>query len=673
MKLIKSYFNKAIIINEMKRFYWVPLLYFFLLFISSPLQILIEIKAYYPNLEENIKSSTRFNNNLLGFSNPLIMLMTLIIPIVVALLIYRYLQSRSNSDMIHSLPIKRETLYISHAFVGALFLLVPIILTGFIITIINIVYGLDFIFTLEYLWIQIANVVIMQLVLYSITIFVGTVTGMTIPQGIITYIVLLLPIGMYQLLSYNIMLYVYGFNYEISPNYIYILSPLVKVLEISWDSLNIIEFIGYFLFVIVVLAIGIICYKKRKLENNLQVIVFKPLNYLFKYGVTFSLMLLSGMYFYRVTSGDMKWVWFGYLIFGFIGYALAEAIIKKTSRIFSIENFKGFLIYSIIIVILIVGLHIDIIGFENRIPDLENIESINMQNQYRYSTNILLEDEENIYNMRELHKSIIDNKDEIKKINLLSENPYESYKDFKFIYNLENGKTFTRVYSRVPCTFYQEHYSKVIESSEYKYNMYPILELEVADIQKISIRGRNRGYDGFESIIYLLEDDKIEELLEALKNDIKEASYNDLYFRESWGSFNFYLRDDENIFMDLNKSFEEAEKFLKSEGLLEDIRITENQIEYIVVEPFNLDEKGDIIVEPFNFHPEEESKKIKRYESSSGEEIEEALKVSYRGFRNGLLFDYRVGFYNDEGEQIALKNLRRGEVPSFIKEFYNEQ
>jgi len=688
MKSIKSYFDKGIILNECKRLYWVPILYFLGLFISVPLQILLEVQRYMPDLEENMQYLW-ITRNILGFNHPGTLVMLFVVPVAVGLLMYRYLQKRKNSDMIHSLPIKREALYISHGVTGVLFLLIPLVLITAITGIIQQIFGLEFIFTLQDLWIWAGTIMLMSLVLYAGTIFVGMVTGMTIAQGILTYIVLILPVGLHQLIVYNMEFYLYGFSWEryggLSTELIQQLSPLIRIAMLHGDGLSGMEVLGYSLFTVGILVIGLYIYKERKLENNLQVIVFKPLKALFKYGVTFSVMLLAGMYFYSASDGSMAWVWFGYAFFALLGYGIAEAIIQKSVRILSFKMVRGFVLYSAVILLTIGVLTLDVTGFEQRQPKAEEIEGIYIgYNEHNYRAmkeyggeDSAFREEENIQQAKDFHQMLIDFKEEVR-------NPRERSREdrsFHFVYELKNGETLTRHYSSVPKELYLEAYGSLIESEEYKYSHYPILSVPKEDLQRVSIRGYSK-----DSQVSILEPEEIAGILEALQKDIKEADHDTLYNQESWGGMVFLLEEGKEIsstygpdrineiHVNWSKGFSETEQWLREENLLEEVRITGSQVAYMVVEPFDASLRGPY-VDDFSGEEhadgEEENSQILRYETRDTEEIETALRLSDSGWRGGGAHSYKVGFYDEKGSQILLEGFVEGRVPDFVEAFYN--
>ena len=125
-------------------------------------------------------------------------------------------------------------------------------------------------------------------------------------------------------------------------------------------------------------------------------------------------MLLGGIYFSGVYSNGAKyrlyWVMFGYAIASVIGYIIAEIIITKSLRIF--RNIKGYFIYVIIIALVLIGINSDIIGYEKRIPALENIESIYLESGFNFSNGILdnqirvYSEKENLITLRNCTESL---------------------------------------------------------------------------------------------------------------------------------------------------------------------------------------------------------------------------------------------------------------------------
>ncbi|MDR5658439.1 DUF6449 domain-containing protein [Serpentinicella sp. ANB-PHB4] len=674
MKSITSYFSKGIIRNEIKRLYWVPILYFIALFLTVPLQIIMEVQRYLPNLEENL-NSIRIHQNILYFNSGIIMVSIFTIPVVVGLLLFRYLQNKDSSDMIHSLPIKREGLFISYVLAGIGFIVVPILLTGIIILIIRAIFDLAILFTVKEVFVWIGTMILANLIMFASTVFVGTVTGITVAQGILTYIVLLLPVGLYTLVLNNMTMYLFGFNWESYERLGYTgmerLSPIIRLGGLFNNMFTAKEAIAYSVFILAVLGIGLYIYKERKLENNLQVIVFNPLKIIFKYGVTFCVMLVAGLYFYYATDGNLTWVYIGYITFSLLGYLIAEGILQKSVRIFTKKLFVNYAIYGLIITILVSTLAFDVVGFEGRIPTKEEIQGVYLgPTHYSYermkeseSFNFIYREEENIERILNMHQTIIDN-----KWNIKGASHRRDTRQFHIVYELNNGENFVRTYSPVGSEFYEDYYEPLVESKEHKINNYPVLNTAVKSMQRIQINSYTNG-----GHVAITDPDEIKELVEALRRDILEADYETIEKSGRWGDISILLAQGEEmeslygeviqeIHTNWSKNFKHVDQWLEEKGYLNEVRLTEDQVAYIVVEEF----QGGSRV---GFEDRDDSNTIKRYETSDKIKINEALKKSGNYHRGELR--YQVGFYDEKNNMITLENFFEGSVPQYVEDFFN--
>jgi ABC-2 type transport system permease protein len=132
MKSKTSLINRGILLNDFKRFAWIGIGYLLLLLFSTPLKIVM----LYSQLKNDavvagvvlenggvaaidlVNATSRFLSILQFDTNAvLLQVMSLIvIPVLTGLLLFRYLQDSQASDMVHALPVKRETIYNTHCF-----------------------------------------------------------------------------------------------------------------------------------------------------------------------------------------------------------------------------------------------------------------------------------------------------------------------------------------------------------------------------------------------------------------------------------------------------------------------------------------------------------------------------------------------------------------------------
>ena len=65
-------------------------------------------------------------NNLLQIHADIQFALLLVIPVLLAVFLFRFLQIKALSDFIHSLPLSRKQIYAHHVVAGIVYLLLPI-------------------------------------------------------------------------------------------------------------------------------------------------------------------------------------------------------------------------------------------------------------------------------------------------------------------------------------------------------------------------------------------------------------------------------------------------------------------------------------------------------------------------------------------------------------------
>ena len=296
---------------------------------------------------------------------------------------------------------------------------------------------------------------LLEFVIFSVAVFVGMITGLSALQAILAYIVLLLPVGLVVLFVMNMKLLLFGFseNYYLTSD-IWRLSPLTVAAELNKVKLWSVDILVYFVLGVCLLGLAFLLYKKRKHEYVSHAFVFPLIKPIFKYGMTTCVMLLGGFYFSETTE-HVGWLVFGYMIGAVFGYVVAEMVLQKTWR--TKLQLKGFGYYVLVMLAIMVFIKLDIVGFETRVPAIEDIKKVSISkidtnyydDQYMNGyTNqaedsfVVLTENQNKATLRKLHEQIIKH-GENEKFMSDGEKPISSI----FIkYELENGRNETREY-----------------------------------------------------------------------------------------------------------------------------------------------------------------------------------------------------------------------------------
>ncbi|SCY50847.1 DUF6449 domain-containing protein [Alkaliphilus peptidifermentans] len=660
MSLKTSYFNTGIIKNSLKRFYWMGILYFVALFFMVPIRILMTLSSL-----DNYSSRYVLEGIFTFRHESLQQLLIITIPVLFAALLFNYMQSKNPSDMIHSLPIKRNKLFNSKVAIGMLFLTLPVIfvaITGFII---KIIFNLEVFYTTMDILIWTGSTILLNVVIFLTTVFVGVVTGISVVQGILSYIILLLPAGLWVLVYYSLDSLLYGFatNYY-KDNLFFDLSPIIRVLELH-SSLQWKEVLAYILYCIFIYFVGIFLYNKRKLELNLQSIVFTKLHYLFKYGVAFCSMLLGGVYIYSIRAG-FAWVLFGYAAFSFIGYCIAEGVLLKSVRIFTKKMLRDYLLYLIVITILLTGITFDITGYQRRVPELAEIEGVYFNSIYYYrelNDDNIYSSQENIIKFQQLHRGILENKSLGKKLPVIYG---DSVKDVTLIYQLVDGGKVARKYT-IDYKDYKELLKPIYESLEYKNINYPIIQLSPAATKKIVIRSNE-----ISKSVSIVDSDEIQQVMEIIKKEVTSASYENLNdSRTPWGQIYFEIDEDfveendwlmtGNIDISWLKSFNILEEWMQQHNYLEKAIVTPEDIQYVVIEKVTSPDDSHYI---YN----KEAQGRSRLEILDKTQIEGILENYSEQWIRDNYPRYMLAFYGYEDYALFYGSIEEKYVPQFVKD-----
>ena len=598
MKSKRSFFKSGLIKQDLRQHGWIAIVFFIFLLFAIPLELLQLVSRDFVVFED-------YQNYLL-VNTELQVIMIFSIPVAVGLLLFRYIQNEASVDMIHSLPIKRVTLYINHVISGLLLLFIPILLISCITYFVtNSLEEFTSILTVSDLISWTGLILLLTSMMFIFTVAVGMMTGMSSAQAILTYIFLFLPIGLTALVSYNLTFLLYGFSPIFIEDKLAYLSPFFRLIDMWTTSkpFTTIEIIIYLILTVCLFFFGIGLYKARQLEQATEVITFSFLRPVFKYAVTFCSMVLGGSYF--SISGTLNWNWiiFGYISGALIGYTAAEMILKKTWRIFHFRVFTGFIGFSIIFTLILITIKTDLINYEQKLPRMDQISEVFYGNKYNaqellgYDVDLFSDSKLYIQDVRHLHEYILDQKSLIE-----SQNEDTLYlEDIVIAYRLNNGKKFTREY-RLPVQLMENQLQPVMESEPYKRNLPELHQLLRDDVQSIQITPSGP----VTKQVTLTKPEEIKEFKQVLENDLLSQTLDDFFTTSSpWAhiEFSYKQTDQRELYEGYNiewkKSYDETSKWLEEHGYLDDARINSKDIISAEITKIKNNKRHDEYMDPF--------------------------------------------------------------------------
>ncbi|QDP40592.1 DUF6449 domain-containing protein [Radiobacillus deserti] len=666
-----SWINKGILAHNFRSAGWIGILYFISLTFLVPLQMLMQFgddeQLNYPMYESYFQ-----------FTGEIQVFIMFIAPIISSVVLFRYLQVKSSADYIHSLPIKRSVLFNHQFMFGLVILVVPVLLTGLLSEGLYTLLSVE-----EYIkgsiitWMSIT--IIINLFVFATCTLVGIFTGISALQIVLTCILFFLPAGIVMLWMFNLDFFLFGYasTYTLSSD-VQMLSPFTRMMEIIYSSINWWEFLIYAILAILFYLFSVYFYRKRKVEAANQAIAFIYLRPIFKYGVTICFMLLSGIYFGE-TQGDIGWLIFGYVVGAIFGYIIAEIVLLKTWRVF--HRLLHLVPFTIVMFVIGLFIHLDVFGYESKIPEEENIQKVYFgeslyeyqENQVDYYANEykdpqsidipgkpnMFEERRNIKHILDFHKAIIENQSSLEGLRY-----GEGIQNVAFVYELENGDKVIREYD-IPLEAYKRYYEPIYASMEYKQSRYAILHVDPSDVNRATIS----SYNGNKQVI-IQDSEKLEAFITLLQEEVKNEAYDETFSRiEPWGSIDIMLQNGQFTQVDWRKSYREIEQWLKDEGLLAQAKLTPEDVEKVVIAPYDQVTNGDEDVfngRVYNMTLEDWKALPNAFEVEEPEQIDMALR-NYSNWSNG---DYVVVFFLKEEYGSIIGTFTSEQTPDFVNEHY---
>ncbi|WP_028783127.1 DUF6449 domain-containing protein [Thalassobacillus devorans] len=561
-----SSFKKEVTKQNFRSVGWIGIIYLIGLLFAMPLRIMMELSSDRP-------FQFFHENGLFQINFEIQQVMIIIIPVLLGVFLFRYLQVKETSDFVHSLPLKRTELYHNNVWNGVVILVTPIIINAALMAILYISFDLSYVYTWEDIWYWLGGTLSVTLLLFFAAIFVGMVTGLTAVHGVLTYIMLLFPAGITVLLYFAMNQFLYGFseNYYMDQN-LEQLSPLVDTLNLYHASFPASRMYIYLAIGAVLYGLALKIYQHRNMEMAGQAIVYGVLRPIFKYGLTLCMMLVGGLYFH---NHDTSWMLFGYMAGAVLGYAIAEMVLQKTWRVF--DAWKGFIGYAAAAGLVFLLLQFDLTGFEQRVPAAANIERVfiedgshSYQSNHPYNESGYLNKSENIQAVTKLHKQVVSS----------GSDEYQTGRRNLFLaYEMKSGETMVREYM-IPEQDYQAYLEPIYESLEYKALKYPVMNVDPQNIDLIRFYTDSARPDE----LVVGEPDEIETLMSRLKQDLQAETYEDMIpSLGDRGDISFMLESGMEIYIPMKRSYDQLNEWLKQKGLYEEAVLTDEDVSKAVI------------------------------------------------------------------------------------------
>lgn len=472
MRSATSFFDKTLFRSQLKHTWPLWLGYTALWLFLVPVALFSELSAYQGSYSAADASSLLLNAGVRGG-----VFISFVFGLFFAMLAFSHLTQSRATNGFHALPVRRETIFLTAYLTGLFCQLSTILVTFLLGAAVSAPLHLSF-------WSVTAaamgSAMLEAVFFYSFAALCMMMTGQILAAPVFYFVGNILVPGMEYLLRNFAGNFLYGYSghtdvalgFLSPPLYMYTMCTEVAIASIETcesDSYYVTAYAlergslmilaAYALAGLVIALIALLLYRTRKSEMTGSTVAFPWATPIFKYGVAFCTAVALGQFLYYFLFGQYRssgndslpGTILCMVAAGLVGYFVAEMLIRKSFRVFR-AGAKGAAIVALALVLLGVAMSFDLTGYEKRVPDESEIESV----YYTFSgmTNVTTDDADTIRRLTAAHQAIVKNRNEQARIadawdaDTLSQSDYGDIEPFhlRLTYYLKDGSQLSRSY-----------------------------------------------------------------------------------------------------------------------------------------------------------------------------------------------------------------------------------
>lgn len=434
----------------------------------------------------------------------------LVYAVVCAMAVWSYLFTARSVGLMHTLPISRKGLFLTNFLSGFVMVLIPFVVCGALCVVITAGFGL---LDPKGLAVTVLGVLGMALFYFASATVCAFLTGNAFAMPAFYFVFHFLAVTMESLLSALTNLCLFGLSgfYGGVAEW---LSPTVWLnnhlqVDRTWKEVtralphgSVTESVltsvklenawaigAYALAGVVLLLCAWLLYRRRPSECAGDVVAVHWMRPFFRYGVAFLAALAGGqglyfLFWYDWTAWSAAKLGLCMLLAGVMGYYIASMLLAKSLRVFR-GSWRGPVVVAVASAVVCLGLRFDVLGLETRVPELSEIQSLEVNIDSNTYTLTPGAQEALLQEALELHRAVVADRDYIRNWQnqgwSSSTSPEESDSDrvssfLWYVYTLTDGTTLERRYT-VPITrqrltqsdTYDAKMDALVKNTEMKY------------------------------------------------------------------------------------------------------------------------------------------------------------------------------------------------------------
>ena len=459
MKSGTSYFNGTLFKKNLTRFWPVWVLYAVIWIYALPMNCIMVVTRNMSWMGTTpLEQVKAFANGVPDMLEGVGTMMAFFFGALVAMGVFSYLYNNRMAGMMHTLPLRREGLFLTSYLSGLAMLIGPNVLVWLLTLGAEVACGGAADFATASLWLGGQSA--MCLFFYSFAVFCAMFTGhlLALPAfyGVLNFLVAALT-GLSEMLFEQ---YLYGYA-GFTGGWMRVaewLTPLVNLInglrwrntdELGWWLVGWPMLVVYAVAGLVLAAVALLVYRRRHVESAGDVVAVGVVRPIFKYGVGICAGLCIGFWVYAVFGYEILGGLTGSIrVWSAIGYFAAEMLLKKSFRVW--KAWKGCVGLVVVMAVFVIALQADLFGYSARVPAVNRVVSVTIDGYggypYDQARNIVLETEDRdiIEKTVALHRGFVN---EHKNPDLYSGGNTD-YISLQMTYTLDNGTVMRRDYGQ---------------------------------------------------------------------------------------------------------------------------------------------------------------------------------------------------------------------------------
>lgn len=508
---------------------------------------------------------------VVSYAVPIVMLCY---SVLCAMAVWGYLYNGRSVGLMHTLPIRREGLFVTHTLAGLVMICIPCAVTGLLAVLLSLLCGG---FDPVGLGVTVLAVAGEGIFYFASATLVAFIVGNVFALPVLYFIFHFLAVGLDYLVSAFASNLIFGLPARSYSGLVNFLSPTVFLLQnvsaeaeyappvpdlrTYTNTITSVHLYGgwiigaYTLVGVVLLAAAYLLYRRRRSESAGDVISVGWMKPVFSVGVTACSALAGGQMLYYIF-----WNAFGggerysliplilcMFVAGAIGFYAASMLLKKSLRVFQGSG-KAMAAVAVGCVLVCCAVAFDVFGVESRIPETGEIETAYLSVAGNRYTLYAGEDDTLIDQVRDLHRSITADAAYARDFSYLGQ--WDDGVDYEYVtlvYQLKNGRRLERDYP-----LYLTR-ARMGQSGTFDFKLDQLVNGTAMRIKRL--HAEDRRYLPESGSLYLdrrdrnydLSSREVEQLLAALRADALTGA---------WGTYDWFDQSEEDEYaMECHLSF----------------------------------------------------------------------------------------------------------------------